>query len=95
MLSRRLAEAIKLGEHYLKHMCKGSLCRITGGRRCGAPHLPLLGEPSGELVDRHGRQADQQLGKVKLRIDIVAAAGACQAGQHGGRSSTARVAHEE
>jgi hypothetical protein len=63
------------------------------GVRCGPAHLPLVGELCGELADRRGMQVDQQLGKVKPRIDIVAAAGACQAGQDGGRSSTARVAH--
>jgi len=55
----------------------------------------LIREPFGELVVEHGRQVDEQLREVELWVNIVAAAGACQAGEDGGCSSPTRVAHEE
>jgi hypothetical protein len=57
--------------------------------------LPLIGQPLGQLADEQGRQVDQQLREIELRINIMSAAGAGQAGQDGGCSSAARVAHEK
>ena len=58
-------------------------------------YLPLVGQPEGQLVDGNQRQIDQQLCDVALWIDVVAAAGAGQAGQDGRRSSTTRIADEQ
>jgi YD repeat-containing protein len=47
------------------------------------------------LADGGGGQVDEQLCEIELRIDIVSAAGAGQAGKDGCGSSTARIAHKE
>src|SRR5258708_7181111 len=57
--------------------------------------LPLIWQPVGQLADGQRWQVDQQLREIELRVDVVSAAGAGQAGQDGGCSSAASVAHEE
>ena len=57
--------------------------------------LPLVGQPLLELADGQRWQVDQQLREIKLRINIVTAAGRGQAGEDGGRSSAARIADEQ
>ena len=47
------------------------------------------------MGDGGGGQVDEQLCEIELRIDIVSAAGAGQAGEDGCRSSTARIAYKE
>ena len=57
--------------------------------------LPLIRQPLGQLADGERWQVDQQLGEVELRVEILSAAGAGQAGEDGGCSSAARVSDEE
>ena len=57
--------------------------------------LPLVGQPLGQLADGQGRKVDQQLREIELRIHVMSAACAGQAGQDGRGSSTTRIAHEE
>ena len=42
--------------------------------------LPVIGQPSVKLTDRRVGQVVQQLGEIMLRVDVVAAAGAGEAG---------------
>ena len=54
--------------------------------------LPKIGKPCVEVPCRPSRKIHQQLRKVELRVDIVAAAGASQACQDRSRPSAAWVA---
>jgi hypothetical protein len=47
------------------------------------------------MADGSGGQVDEQLCEIQLRVHVVAAAGASQAGQDRGRSATARIADEQ
>jgi len=49
----------------------------------------------GQLADTQDRQIDQQLGEIKLEIDLVAAAGTGQTVKDRGGSPPARVAYAE
>ena len=62
---------------------------------CLVADLPLIGQPFREPAHGQCRQVDQQLCEVKLRIDIVTAAGRGQAGEDGRRSTAARITDEQ
>ncbi|HUV96972.1 MAG TPA: hypothetical protein VMV98_05835 [Acidobacteriaceae bacterium] len=62
---------------------------------CVVADLPLIRQPLQELANGQGGQVDQQLGEVELRIDVMTATGACQAGEDGRRSAAARIADEQ
>jgi len=57
--------------------------------------VPLVGQPEGQLADGNQWQIDQQLRDISLRIDVMAAAGAGQAGKDGRCSSCAQITDEE
>ena len=67
----------------------------AAGSVAGMVDLPLVGQPEGQLADGNQRQIDQQLRDVALRIDVVPAAGAGQAGKDSCRSSATRIADEQ
>jgi hypothetical protein len=57
--------------------------------------LPLIWQPLGQLAAGERWQVDQQLGEVQLRVYVMPAAGAGEAGQDGGCSTAASISHEE
>src|SRR5216683_7078188 len=61
----------------------------------GVMALPLVWQPLGQLADGQGWEVGQQLREIELRVHVMSAAGAGQAGQDGGCSSTTCVAYEE
>lgn len=65
------------------------------GRRRGVAGLPGVGEPVVEVAGLRFGKICQQLREVALRVDVVAAAGAREAGENGTRPAAARAAHEQ
>ena len=57
--------------------------------------LPFVGQPVSKVAARRPGQICQQLGEIELRVDVVAATSAGDAGQDGGSSSAARIANEQ
>jgi hypothetical protein len=55
----------------------------------------VIGQPIGQFANAGRGQVDQQLSEIELGIDIMAAAGAGQAGEDCRRPSPARVSDEE
>lgn len=53
--------------------------------------LPLIGE----LADGRGRQVDQQLRKIELRINYIPAASTGQVGEDGSGASSSAITDEE
>jgi len=75
-------------------MCLVSLSRACRGGLIGARDIihilprrrrispsPVVRQPVGQLAHRRGRQVGQQLRQVMLRVDVVSAASAGQAGR--------------
>ena len=57
--------------------------------------LPTIGKPGVEVIGWPGWEIHQQLHEVEMRVHVMAAAAAGQAGQDRRSSPTAGVAHEE
>lgn len=73
-----------------------------GGGACGMEELPFVGEPGIEFLAagvgqfaQQRRKTHQQLREVKLRIDIVPAAGRSEAGEDGRGAAATRVAYKQ
>ncbi len=65
------------------------------GRRRGVAGLPGVGEPVVEVAGLRLGEVGEQLREVALRVDVVAAAGACQTGENGTRPAATRATHEQ
>ena len=57
--------------------------------------FPAIGQPRGQVAFKRGRQVNQQLCEIKLRIDVMPATSCGEAGEDGGGTAAARVADEE
>jgi len=68
---------------------------IQVGEAGGVAEFPLVGEPGVEVVDGPRGQVHQQLGEIKLWIDLVPAASGGEAGQNRRGAAAARVADEK
>jgi len=56
--------------------------------------LPPIGKPSVKITGWPGGEIHQQLHEVEMRVHVMPAAAAGQAGKDGRGSTAARVAHE-
>src|ERR1039458_8717953 len=70
---------IVAGGNYLS---TGIVSAIDLSRRRGITQLPPVRQPILKLADRHGRKIGQQVREITLRVDVVPAAGAGQAGKN-------------
>ena len=57
--------------------------------------FPAVGKPSVEVVGWPGREIHQQLHEVEMRVHVMPAAAAGQAGKDRGGPATTRVANEQ
>ena len=67
---------------------------IKVGEAGGVAEFPWVGEPGVEIALGPSGQVHQQLRQVKLRIDLMPAAGGSEAGKDGGGVTAARVTNE-
>jgi len=62
---------------------------------CHLKPFPVVGEPVGQFAFAHLREVRQQLREIQLRVYIVPAASAGQAGQDSPCSAATRISNEE